>query len=220
MKTQIFRIVFEDESLLIIEKQQPFLSQRADRGQGEGLDEFVSRQLGIKIFPVHRLDREVLGLMIYARSSKIAEALSLIFKNREIKKVYEAVVRGKVSKDQDTLVHYLKKNQKTNYVTVFTKPTPEAKRAELTYQVIDRDSSSTRLLISLKTGRSHQIRVQLAKIGHPILGDFRYGKKNSDDESTEDSIHLRSVFLSFTHPSTGENVSASLIDEGMIEKIL
>ncbi|MDB5037249.1 MAG: pseudouridine synthase [Bacteriovoracaceae bacterium] len=203
MTTQIFRIVFEDSCLLVVEKLKPFLSQKADEGEGEGLYEFISRAKGEPLFPVHRLDRDVLGLIIFGKTKKAAEHLSEQFKNRIVEKGYEAKVWGRVREDSATLIHYLKKNPKTNYVTVYPRPTEGAKKAELVYTVIERGPSWSRLAIELKTGRSHQIRVQLAKIGHPIIGDAKYNKKeNSGLEKT--TIQLKSVRLSVEHPETGQ----------------
>jgi 23S rRNA pseudouridine1911/1915/1917 synthase len=208
MTAQIFRIVFEDSSLLVIEKLRPFLSQKADKREGEGLFEFVSRALGYPLYPVHRLDREVLGLMIFGKTTRAADHLSEQFKNRSVRKVYEAVVFGKFREDTGTLIHYLKKNTKTNYVTVFPRPTPGAKRAELFFRVKETLSTTTKLHIELKTGRSHQIRVQLARIGHPIVGDSRYGKGR---ETLEEGIQLKAIELGVMHPETHESMTWSLI---------
>jgi 23S rRNA pseudouridine1911/1915/1917 synthase len=209
MTTQIFRIVFEDEKILVVEKLRPFISQKADERAGEGLYEFVSRTIGKPLFPVHRLDRDVLGLMIFGKTRQAAERLSDQFKDRVVQKRYETEVWGKVRNDEGVLVHYLKKNAKTNYVTVFPRETVGAKRAELSYRVLSRSDKTTKLLIQLKTGRSHQIRVQLAKIGHPIVGDTKYSKKSAEDRV----IQLRSVYLAIHHPDSDEllewDISAS-----------
>lgn len=214
MKTspQIFRIVFEDADLMVIEKLKAFLSQRGDQSEGEGLFEFISRTVKAKIFPVHRLDREVLGLMVFGKTRRAAENLSKQFKERTVIKKYEAEVYGRVREDHGELVHYLKKNSKNNHVTVFPRPTFGAKRAELSFEVLERLETSSRLLISLKTGRSHQIRVQLAKLGHPIVGDSRYAKKPGD---TSRLIQLRSVYLAVAHPGTKERLEWRLPVKGI-----
>jgi len=205
MKSEIFRVVFEDSELLVIEKLSAFLSQRSDKGEHEALPEFISRVRGEVIHPVHRLDREVLGLMVFAKNAKAAKVISDQFRTREVEKGYEAKVSGRVSKDSETLVHYLKKNPKTNHVTVFPRPTEGAKRAELVYEVLERGADWTRLFIRLKTGRSHQIRAQLAKIGHPIIGDSRYWRSREPDPELQPfSIQLRSVMLGLRHPGTKE----------------
>jgi len=212
MESQIYRIVFQDADLLVIEKQSPFLSQRADSGDGESLSEFIARTLDLDVLPVHRLDREVLGLMIFALNQGAADELSRQFREREVKKIYWAKVRGRVRSDLEHLVHFLKKNPKNNRTTVFPRETPGAKRAELDYEVLERTDSATELLVSLKTGRSHQIRAQLAKIGHSIVGDERYGTKFEVGEHRT-SIQLKSIFLSVKHPRSREVLSWSLMSE-------
>lgn len=210
MQSQIFRIVFEDPSLLVIEKLAPFISQRADRGEKEGLNEFIERTLKKKLYPVHRLDREVLGLMIFGLTRAAGEALSQQFKERKILKFYWARVWGKPREERATLVHFLKKNEKTNHVTVFPRETPGAKRAELSYALIGQNEETSDLLIHLKTGRSHQIRAQLAKIGHPICGDTRYSKREAG-ASAPHQIQLRSVYLGIHHPQSKTLMHWSLL---------
>lgn len=207
-ETQIFNKVFEDSDVLVVEKCQAFDSQRGDEGDREGFYEFVSRHIGIELYPVHRLDREVLGLMIFGKTQEAADHLSAQFRERKIHKAYIAEVYGRVFKETETLLHYLKKNPKTNYVTVFPRPTEGAKQAELTYWVYERLVSTTRLIVKLMTGRSHQIRAQLAKVGHAIVGDGRYGKQDM-----EGSIRLRSVLLGFRHPRTGTLQFAHLLSK-------
>lgn len=208
MQTQIFRIVFEDPEILVIEKQKPFLSQRADEGDREGMDEFIGRTLGYRPFPVHRLDREVLGLMIYGKTAKAAEYLSEQFKSRSLTKIYWADVHGRMGYDSQTLVHYLRKNPQNNLVTVFPRETEGAKRAELQYTVWKREEKTTEVLVRLKTGRPHQIRAQLAKIGHPIRGDLRYGRSAKE----EIPIQLKAVMLEIRHPRSHELQSWALMN--------
>ncbi len=217
MESQIFRIVFQDSDLLVIEKLKPFLSQRADSGEREGLNEFISRALKIPLFPVHRLDREVLGLMIYSKTLEGADHLSQQFRDRSVQKIYWARVKGVVRQDSQTLVHYLKKNPKNNRVTVFPRETPGAKRAELVYRVKERGDGMSEVFVLLKTGRPHQIRAQLSKIGHPILGDTRYG--GVSDSVDESNIQLRSIYLSVMHPKEGSRMVWKLI-EGIDPKFL
>ncbi|TVQ79428.1 MAG: RluA family pseudouridine synthase [Bradymonadales bacterium] len=201
----IYQPLYEDQDILVIEKKKAFLSQRSDEGAQESLAEFISRVQGAQFFPVHRLDREVLGVMIFAKSAPIAEELSSQFRNRVVKKRYWAWVKGSVAPGRQHLVHYLKKNFKTNRTTVFPRPTPGAKRAELFYWKIGEKDQFSLVEVELKTGRSHQIRAQLAKVGHPILGDLRYGKPEAEalmpDSGAEKlGIQLRSKLLGLMHP--------------------
>ncbi len=214
MKSQIFNIVFEDSDILVIEKTSPFLSQRADQGEREGLFEFLSRVKGYSVFPVHRLDRDVLGLMIFGKTKHAADKLSQAFRDRSILKGYEAVIHGRPFKNQGEWIHFLKKNEKNNHVTVFIRPTEGAKEAKLSYWILESQGPLTRVFIRLHTGRSHQIRAQFAKMGHPIKGDFRYGKKKIGKKITnEGSIELKSVFLKLKHPTTNAVMEFSLLSE-------
>lgn len=201
MSEQIFKIIYEDDYILILDKRQPFLSQKGDESEKESLVELLGRTLKSPVFPVHRLDREVLGLMVYAKTESAAENLSHQFRKRAVKKVYEVEVHGRVARENETVVHYLRKNKKNNYVTVFPRPTPQAKRAELSYHVKRRSDKSSLISVELKTGRSHQIRAQLAKLGHPIRGDQRYSRREEDAGLP---IQLKSVMLGFYHPQSGE----------------
>jgi 23S rRNA pseudouridine1911/1915/1917 synthase len=181
---------------LLIEKLKPFLSQRSSASDREDFHEFIARQLNEPLWPVHRLDREVLGLMVFARSKSFCEELSHQFRDRRVKKSYSAWVHGRPLKSRDRLQHYLKKNEKTNYTSVFPRPTPGAKEAILSYEVMEEVQGLARLRVDLETGRSHQIRAQLAKISCPILGDTRYGK-NSKEAFAGFPIHLKSCRLGF-----------------------
>lgn len=209
----IFKILFDDTDILVIEKRKAFLSQRSDRGSKEGLYEFIARQQNEAIFPVHRLDREVLGLMVFAKNAQAAQGLSDDFKERKIHKAYWAWVHRRCEGKDKTLVHYLVKNEKKNFTTVYPNPTPGAKRAELQFTTLSADDQRSLLEVNLLTGRSHQIRAQLAKIGHPIIGDDRYSAKIPLREREAFAglpIQLRAVSLSLRHPRTGENLSWKL----------
>jgi 23S rRNA pseudouridine1911/1915/1917 synthase len=213
---EIFKVIYEDQHILVVEKKKAFNSQPSDFSGGEGLGDFIGRHLQIELFPVHRLDREVRGIMVFAKNKDSADKLSEQFKNREVSKSYLAWVRGNVQKNEDCLVHYLKKNPKNNYVTAFPRPSPGAKLAELAYKVIDRRGDHTLLEVDLKTGRTHQIRVQLSKIGHSILGDMKYGKEQNASVSGLKSlgeaipIQLLSWRLGLTHPVLGERMTWEL----------
>lgn len=203
----IFRIVHDDSEILVIEKRKAFNSQRSDEGSNEGLYEFVGRNLNRELFPVHRLDREVLGLMVFANTKSACRKLSEQFKDREVSKIYLAWVHHKVSPTEQHLVHYLAKNTKTNFTTVYPKPTEGAKKAELRLKVLHSSNEKSLLEIELLTGRSHQIRAQLSKVGHPIIADQKYSNRLSQPvrerfESLD--IQLRAQSLGLFHPSNRE----------------
>lgn len=204
------QIVFEDNHLLIINKKAGQLVQGDKTGDASLLDlikDFIKKRdqkpgnvfLGL----VHRIDRPTSGLVIYAKTSKALTRLTQMVKNREIKKTYWAVVQKTMIPQSQRLVHYLQKNEKTNKAAVFIKPTDNAKESILNYQII-KDLDNFQLLeIDLETGRHHQIRAQLSKIGAAIKGDLKYGAARSNPDG---GIHLHARRLEFTHPVTKENL--------------
>ena len=204
------QIVFEDNHLLIINKNVGQLVQGDKTGDASLLDfikDFIKKRdqkpgnvfLGL----VHRIDRPTSGLVIYAKTSKALTRLTQMVKNREIKKTYWAVVAKEIIPQSQRLVHYLYKNEKTNKSTVFIKPTENAKEAALNYKILKSLDNFQLLEIDLETGRHHQIRAQLSKIGVPIKGDLKYGSSRSNPDG---GIHLHARRLEFIHPVTKENL--------------
>ena len=152
---------------------------------------------------VHRIDRPTSGLVIYAKTSKALSRLTQMVKNREIKKTYWAVVpKVEIPKNQ-RLINYLQKNEKNNKATVFPKATEGAKEAILNYEIIKVLDNFQLLEVDLETGRHHQIRAQLSRIGVPIKGDLKYGSARSNPDG---GIHLHARQLEFIHPVTKENI--------------
>lgn len=204
------QIVFEDNHLLIINKKAGQLVQGDKTGDASLLDlikDFIKKRdqkpgnvfLGL----VHRIDRPTSGLVIYAKTSKALTRLTQMVKNREIKKTYWAVVAKEMIPQSQRLVHYLYKNEKTNKSTVFIKPTENAKESILNYQIIKTLDNFQLLEVDLETGRHHQIRAQLSKIGVAIKGDLKYGSSRSNPDG---GIHLHARRLEFIHPVTKENL--------------
>ena len=204
------QIVFEDNHLLIINKNVGQLVQGDKTGDASLLDlikDFIKKRdqkpgnvfLGL----VHRIDRPTSGLVIYAKTSKALTRLTQMVKNREIKKTYWAVVAKEIIPQSQRLVHYLLKNEKTNKSTVFIKPTENAKESILNYQIIKTLDNFQLLEVDLETGRHHQIRAQLSKIGVPIKGDLKYSSPRSNPDG---GIHLHARRLEFIHPVTKENL--------------
>lgn len=152
---------------------------------------------------VHRIDRPTSGLVIYAKTSKALSRLTQMVKNREIKKTYWAVVPKTEIPRTQRLINYLQKNEKNNKATVFPNATEGAKEAVLSYEVIKTLDNFQLLQIDLETGRHHQIRAQLSKIGVPVKGDLKYGSSRSNPDG---GIHLHARQLEFIHPVTKENI--------------
>lgn len=208
MKTQI---LYEDNHILIINKNVGQLVQgdkTGDKSLLELLKSFIKERdqkpgnvfLGL----VHRIDRPTSGLVIYAKTSKALSRLTQMIKNREIKKIYWAIVPKEIIPQSQTLTHYLKKNEKNNKAIVYNKETDGAKKAILNYQIIKTLDNYMLLEIDLQTGRHHQIRAQLSKIGVPIKGDLKYGAPRSNPDGGI-SLHARS--LKFIHPVSKEQIN-------------
>lgn len=204
------QVVFEDNHLLVINKKAGQLVQ-GDKTGDESLLDSLKNFIKIKdkkpgnvfLGLVHRIDRPTSGLVIYAKTSKALTRLTQMVKNREIKKTYWAVVpKVEIPKSQ-RLIHYLKKNEKNNKSTVFPKPSEGAKESILNYEIIKTLDNFQLLEIDLETGRHHQIRAQLSKIGVPIKGDLKYGSPRSNPDG---GIHLHARKLEFVHPVTNEKL--------------
>lgn len=204
------QIIFEDNHLMVINKKVGQLVQGDKTGDESLLDSiknFIKKRdqkpgnvfLGL----VHRIDRPTSGLVIYAKTSKALSRLTQMVKNREIKKTYWAIVPKEMIPQSQRLVHYLKKNEKTNKAIVFPKPTDGAKESILTYSVLKTLDNYQLLEIDLETGRHHQIRAQLSKIGIPIKGDLKYGAPRSN---LDGGISLHARKLEFIHPVTKEEI--------------
>src|SRR5690606_38670779 len=152
---------------------------------------------------VHRLDRPTSGIVVFAKTSKALPRLNKLFKDKEAKKIYWAVVKNPPPKKLDTLVHFLKRNPKQNKSYAHLKEVPESKQAVLEYQLLKKLNSLYLLEVNLHSGRHHQIRAQLTAIGSPIKGDLKYGFDRSNKDG---SIHLHSRELSLMHPVKKEMI--------------
>jgi 23S rRNA pseudouridine1911/1915/1917 synthase len=152
---------------------------------------------------VHRIDRPVTGVVLFAKSKAGLTEMSKQFEARTVEKEYLAVVKEMPKKLEDTLVHFLKKNEVKNTSHAFDTEQPGTERAELSYRWLASSENYHLLLIQLHTGRHHQIRSQLAAIGCPIKGDVKYGFKRGNKDR---SIHLHAWKLAFDHPVNGQRV--------------
>ncbi len=175
-------VVYEDNHIIIVNKTASEIVQ-GDKTGDTPLSETVKQYLKEKyskpgnvfIGVAHRLDRPVSGLVVFAKTSKALSRLNEMFKNSEVKKTYWAVVKNLPREEEGELVNYLVRNEKQNKSYAYDKEVPGSKKAILHYRLIGRSQNYYLLEIDLKTGRHHQIRCQLAKMGCPIKGDLKYG---------------------------------------------
>jgi 23S rRNA pseudouridine1911/1915/1917 synthase len=203
-------ILFEDNHLIAVYKKPSDLSQ-GDKTGDTSLDTEIKKYLAEKynkpgevfLGVVHRLDRPVSGVILYARTSKALERLNEMFRTGDIKKTYLAIVKERPPEDQGTLVNYLKKIEKQNKTYVYDNEVKGSKMGRLDYRLAGRSERYYLLEIILHSGRHHQIRAQLAAIGCPIKGDLKYGYSRSNNDG---SISLMARRLEFIHPVKKEKV--------------
>lgn len=203
-------IIFEDNHLIAVNKLPGQIVQ-GDKTGDEPLSEIVKRYIKKKydkpgeVFTgvIHRLDRPVSGVCLFARTSKALERMNKLFHDREVQKTYWAVVKGVPEKPEDKLIHFLSKNEAKNKSYAGTTPGKNGIRCELDYKVIAKSDRYSLLEVKPLTGRHHQIRVQLSFIGCPIKGDLKYGFPRSNEDG---SIHLHARMLEFEHPVKKEQV--------------
>ena len=205
------QVLFEDNHIIIVNKRSGDITQ-GDKTGDKPLSDVVKNYIKTKfnkpgnvyLGVVHRLDRPTSGVIIFARTSKALERLNKMLREKKINKTYWAIVKGCPKKEKDTLINFLKKNQKKNKSSVYQHEISGAKRAVLHYQVIQKLDNYTLLEIDLETGRHHQIRTQLSAIGFPIKGDLKYGFNRSNKDG---SIHLHARKIEFIHPVSKEQIS-------------
>lgn len=203
-------ILYEDNHLLIVEKPTNIPVQQ-DRTNDADLLTMLKEDIKVRydkpgnvyLALIHRLDRPVGGAIVFAKTSKAASRMANLLRKRELERSYLAVVRGYVKQNSGTLTHYLRKDHRENIVHAVPKETNRAKQAILHYDVIERKQNLSLLHVTLETGRSHQIRVQLSEIGHPLYGDQKYGQSVN---KVGEQIALWSHTLSFIHPVRGTEV--------------
>lgn len=212
-------VLYEDNHIIIVNKTCSEIVQ-GDKTGDKPLSEIVKEYLKEKynkpgnVFcgVTHRLDRPVSGIVVFAKTSKALSRLNEMFKRKEIKKTYWAIVKNTPKASEGTLTYYLVKNEKQNKSYAYDTEKPNSKLAILHYKLIARSEKYNLLEIDLETGRHHQIRCELAKIGCPIKGDLKYGFERSNHDG---GISLHARHISFIHPVSKEliEVSAPLPDD-------
>ena len=201
-------VVYEDNHIIVVNKTASEIVQ-ADKTGDTPLSETVKQYLKEKyqkpgnvfLGVTHRLDRPVSGLVIFAKTSKALTRLNEMFRAGEVKKTYWAVVKNAPKESEGELVHFLVRNEKQNKSYAYDKEVPNSKKAVLDYRLIGRSENYYLLEVDLKTGRHHQIRCQLAKMGCPIKGDLKYGSPRSN---LDGSICLHARRVRFVHPVSKE----------------
>lgn len=214
---QDLKVIYEDNHIIVVEKK-PNIPSQGDKTNDIDMLTIVKQYIKEKynkpgevyLGLIHRLDRPVGGVMVFAKTSKAAARLSEQVRNKIFKKKYLTIVDGKMEKEKDSLEDYLLKNEKNNLSKVVNEKTKNAKQAKLDYEVLtyNDEINLSVLKINLHTGRHHQIRVQLSSRGHSIYGDQKYGTRGRGKQ-----IALWAYSLTILHPISKEEMSFVSIPE-------
>lgn len=204
-------ILYEDNHIIAVYKRSSDLAQ-GDKTGDIPLEVEIKKYLAEKykkpgevfLGIVHRLDRPVSGIMLFARTSKALSRLNEMFKTKQVKKTYLAIVKERPPEDEATIIHFLKKNESQNKTYVYDHEVKGSKEGSLTYRLKGRSEKYYLIEVDLHSGRHHQIRAQLAKIGCPIKGDLKYGFARSNEDG---GISLFARKLEFIHPVKKEPVT-------------
>ena len=199
---EAFKFVFNDDCIVVINKMVRILVHPSPKGEKNTLISLLQRQIGQEMFPCHRLDRETTGLIIYAKSRKAQKAVAEQFRNREVKKKYYAFVKGKIKKKQGVLRGYVLDKEGERHGE---KP----KSAQTSYRVVAVYEAFSLVELSPFTGRTNQLRIQLSRYGHPILGETRYAFRR-DFPLNFRRLSLHAFFLNFTHPVSMQKVEIKI----------
>ncbi len=200
---QPIEVLYEDSSVLCCVKPIGVLSQSAPGGEPD-LVALLAARTGGAIYPVHRLDRAVGGVMVFAKTAQAAAALNRQIADRTLEKRYAARIHGIMDPPQGVLEDLLFKDARTNKVFVVNRPRKGVRDARLFFETEESNGETSRVAVLLDTGRTHQIRVQFASRRHPLVGDRRYGAKDDSDR-----LCLWSRSVAFCHPDTGKRMSFS-----------
>ena len=209
-------VIFEDNHLIAVNKPAGVLVQGDETGDkplSDYVKDYIKARYGkpgdVYLGVCHRIDRPVSGAVIFARTSKALERMNKMFADREIEKTYWAVVNERPDPLEGTLVHYLDKDRERNVTKALdaqSRRHPDAKRSELRYELISSQGDQHVLEVHPQTGRPHQIRAQLAKIGLPIRGDLKYGARSPNLDASI-CLHCRS--MKFLHPTLKTTVTVT-----------
>ena len=207
----MLEILYEDNHIIVVNKRSGDIVQGDETGD-KPLSDFVKDYIKEKhdkpgevfLGVVHRIDRPVSGIVVFARTSKSLTRLNELFQTKEIQKTYWCVVKNKPKVDEGTLIHYHLKDSVSRKAKLFDKEVAHSKKCILHYNLKASSDHYHLLEVQLETGRFHQIRAQLSKIGSPIKGDIKYGFDRPNENTR--SIHLHARKIAFTHPVKNENI--------------
>ena len=210
-------VIWEDAKILVCRKPAGLPVQSAKIGQQDMVNLLKNYRAGQQeppeVYPVHRLDQPVEGLMVFAKNKEAAAALSRQIQQKSVDKYYHAVAEGIFDEPEGRLEDYLLRDGRSNTSRVVPADTPGARKAVLHYRVlkVNEEVGNSLVEIRLETGRHHQIRVQLAHTGHPLVGDKKY---NPNCGNGYLPIGLCSISLAFSHPITGKRMEFSIEPQG------
>ena len=198
------KILYEDNHIIAVNKESSQIVQ-ADKTGDKPLSDLVKQYIKQKynkpgdvfLGVVHRLDRPVSGVVVFAKTSKALGRMNELFRSRDVKKIYWAIVKDLPHSSQDKIQHYLVRNRKQNKSYAYDSMVKDSKLAKLSYNLMGNSDNYYLLEIQLETGRHHQIRCQLAKIGSPIKGDLKYGFPRSNPNG---GLSLHAAYIEFVHP--------------------
>ncbi len=193
-------VIYRNNQLIAFNKPSGMAVQ-PDPQEGKSLLELARIYTQGSVHLIHRIDRPASGVVLFAKTERALAHLNSQFQDRQVKKIYLAIVKKPAPETQGTLTHYLTQDPKANKVDVQDRSTPHAQRAELDFELLESARELDLLRIELHTGRHHQIRAQLAALGAPIRGDNKYGYKRGNRDR---SIQLHAWQLSFIHPVSGQ----------------
>lgn len=206
-------VIYEDNHIIIVNKAPGEIVQGDKTGDvplveivKEWLKEKYNKPGNVFCGVVHRLDRPVGGLVIFAKTSKALARMNDMFRNGEVEKTYWALSRNRPPQEQDRLEHYITSTEKNNKSYASLTPKKDSKKAVLSYKLLGASDRYSLIVVKLETGRKHQIRVQLSAIGCPIKGDLKYGDKRSNQDG---SISLIARHIHFIHPVSGKEIDVT-----------
>lgn len=205
------QVIYEDNHIIIVSKRSGEIVQgdkTGDKTLADDAKQYIKEKYAkpgnVFLGVVHRLDRPVWGLVVFAKTSKALSRLNDMFRTGDVHKTYWAITQNCPAEPEATLTDWIRRNEKQNKSYAYSHEVPDSKKAVLHYKVIGRSDNYTLVEVNLMTGRHHQIRCQLANIGCPIKGDLKYGARRSNPDG---SISLLARRIEFVHPVSKERVS-------------